>query len=156
VSLDLGENAAEVYDYVISRVSKHTLRGGESITVLIRKGTVPFSSNENWDSPPLVHSPILTGDSGPGGTNPIYMIYAGYEFHQAGWFALVFDRRPDAGHDGEWTRYLENNMLERPHWVSAAVLSGDKFSRSLGEMLMGVLKRAERDGVFSTLPLVIG
>jgi predicted dehydrogenase len=36
------------------------LRIGESITVVIRKGTVPFSSNENRDSPPLIHSPMLT------------------------------------------------------------------------------------------------
>ncbi len=37
------------------------LRIGESITVVLRKGTVPFSSNENWDSPPLIHSPTLSG-----------------------------------------------------------------------------------------------
>jgi hypothetical protein len=36
------------------------LRIGESITVVIRKGTVPFSSNENRDSPPLIHSPMLS------------------------------------------------------------------------------------------------
>jgi hypothetical protein len=32
---------------------------GEPITVALPKGTVPFSSNENWDSPPLIPSPIL-------------------------------------------------------------------------------------------------
>jgi hypothetical protein len=36
------------------------LRTGESITVAFPKGTVPFSSNDNWDSPPLIHSPVLT------------------------------------------------------------------------------------------------
>jgi hypothetical protein len=35
------------------------LRIGESITVVVRKGTVPFSSSENRDSPPLIHSPVL-------------------------------------------------------------------------------------------------
>jgi WD40 repeat protein len=40
-------------------VSEMLLRIGESITVVIRKGTVPFSSNENRDSPPLIHSPML-------------------------------------------------------------------------------------------------
>ena len=34
-------------------------RTGEETTVGFRKGTVPFSSNENWDSPPLVDSPVL-------------------------------------------------------------------------------------------------
>jgi hypothetical protein len=29
------------------------IRTGESITVALGKRTVPFSSNENWDSPPL-------------------------------------------------------------------------------------------------------
>jgi len=121
VWLDLRKDAAEIYDYVVARVSKYT------------------------------HA----RNNGPGDTSAIHMIYAGYEFDQAGWFALVFDRRPNPGHDGEWTRYLENNLLERPHWVRAAVLSGDEFSRCLGEMLVGVLQRAERDGVYSTLPLAI-
>ncbi len=36
------------------------LRIGKLITVAFQKGTVPFSSNENWDSPPLIASPALT------------------------------------------------------------------------------------------------
>ncbi len=36
------------------------LRIGESISVALPKGTVPFSSNENRDSPPLTSSPILS------------------------------------------------------------------------------------------------
>ncbi len=40
--------------------SHDDLRIGESITVALRKGTVPFSSNENWDSPPLIDLPILS------------------------------------------------------------------------------------------------
>jgi hypothetical protein len=27
----------------------------------LSKGTVPFSSNENWDSPPFAPLPVLTG-----------------------------------------------------------------------------------------------
>jgi hypothetical protein len=95
-------------------------------------------------------------DRGPGGNGPIHMIYAGYEFDQAGWFALVFDRRADAGHDGEWTCYLEENILARPHWAQAAALCVEGFSRPLGEMLVDVLQRAERDGVFAKLPLTTG
>ena len=59
-------------------------------------------------------------DHGPGGTGPVKMVYAGYEFDQAGWFALIFDRRMDAGHDGEWTVYLDENMLD----VRAALRAG--------------------------------
>jgi len=46
------------------------LRTGESITVAIAKGTVPDQpsvgapSDENWDSPPVISSPVLN-DSGP-------------------------------------------------------------------------------------------
>ena len=97
-----------------------------------------------------------TIDIGPGGNRPIQMIYAGYEFDQEGWFALIFDRRSDAAHDGEWTRYLRENTLERPHWARTALRAGKSFSRSLGEMIVDVLRRAERDGVFSGLPLAIG
>jgi hypothetical protein len=48
-----------------------------------------------------------TDDHGPGGVAPVKMIYAGYNFDQRGWFALIFDRRADAAHDGEWTLYLQ-------------------------------------------------
>ena len=120
--LDLKKDAAAVYSYVVSCVSKYTPRS----------------------------------DRGPGGDGAIHMIYGGYEFDQTGWFALIFDRRPDAGHDGEWTCYLDENMLERPHWVKAAALSVEGFSQPLGEMLVDVLQRAERDGVFAKLPLAAG
>ncbi len=39
---------------------RRTVRTGKGITIALRKGTVPFSSNENWDSPPLIDSPALT------------------------------------------------------------------------------------------------
>jgi hypothetical protein len=80
------------------------------------------------------------------------MVYAGYEFDPSGWFALIFDRRPNACHDGEWTSYLEHNMLERPHWVTEGALGGKKFALFLGKMLVDVLRRANSDGVFATLP----
>ena len=37
----------------ISAQGRVALRIGETIAVALPKGTVPFSSNENWDSPPL-------------------------------------------------------------------------------------------------------
>jgi hypothetical protein len=136
MDLDLCQDAADVYEYIVSRVSAYT----------------------------------PTGDRGPGGTGPVKMVYAGYEFDQAGWFALVFDRRSDAGHDGEWTLYLDGNLLDRPTWVVARnrsevlpiIIPGEdglvreasargEFGPLLGRMLVGVLQRAERDGVFAQL-----
>jgi hypothetical protein len=136
VDLDLQRDAADVYAYVTSRASAYT----------------------------------AAGDHGPGGVGPVKMVYAGYNFDQSGWFALVFDRRPDAGHDGAWTLYLEGNMLDRPQWVAAAfqnewrairvrgedgvvrlVPARSHFGELLGRMLVGVLQRAERDGVFARL-----
>src|SRR5262249_31951839 len=112
---------------------------------------------------------------GPGKDAPIKMVYAGYEFDEAGWFALVFDRRPDAAHDGEWTRFLEGNTLERPRWALARqvmerrpIQTRDEDGRVrevsnwtdlgplLGRMMVGVLQGAEREGVFASLPLVDG
>jgi hypothetical protein len=40
---------------------RYSLRIGETITVAPWKGTVPFSSDENRDSPPVIRSPILKG-----------------------------------------------------------------------------------------------
>ena len=44
------------------RQSRHVagVRIGERITVAAWKETVPFSSNENWDSPRVIDSPILS------------------------------------------------------------------------------------------------
>ncbi len=38
---------------------------GEEITVARCKGTVPFSSDENWDSPPLIDSSVLMAYTNP-------------------------------------------------------------------------------------------
>jgi hypothetical protein len=112
---------------------------------------------------------------GPGRDAPIKMAYAGYEFEQAGWFGLVFDRRPDAEHDGEWTMFLEGNMLDRPRWAAARMViekrpiqlrgadgrirdvsDWTELGRLLGRMLVDVLKGAESDGVFTRLPRAEG
>jgi hypothetical protein len=137
VDLDLNQDAADVYAYVASRASAYT----------------------------------PSGDKGLGGIGPIKMVYAGYEFDQTGWFVLIFDRRSDAGHDGQWTRYIDDHKFPRSRWVRAAVknemrplrvrgedgnvqeVSAGRFSVSVGRMLVGVLQRAERDGVFARLPL---
>ena len=49
-------------------------RIGETITVANPKGTVPFSSNENWDSPPLIPSPIPSGRGAAGRPSVVYPI----------------------------------------------------------------------------------
>jgi hypothetical protein len=137
MDLDLRKDSTEIYEYVVARASSYQ---------------------------PSTHP-------GPGESEPIKMIYAGYEFDQRGWFALIFDRRPDAAHDGEWTGYLDGNMLERPSWTVArernderpiqvrtvdgstkAFPPGTEFGPLIGRMLVEVLQRAEREGVFSRLP----
>ncbi len=47
---------------------------------------------------------------------PVKMIEFGFEFGQGNWVALVFDTRPDAEPDGEWTRDIDRILLERPKW----------------------------------------
>jgi hypothetical protein len=141
VDLDLQQDAADVYAYVASRASAYT----------------------------------PADDRGPGGSGAVKMVYVGYNFDQSGWLALVFDRRPDAGHDGTWTLYLEGNRLDRPRWVVARerneewpiqvrgedgvvrdLPAGTHFGWLLGRLLVGVLRRAERDGVFARLPRADG
>lgn len=141
VDIDLQQDAADAYAFVVSRAAAYK----------------------------------PAGDRGPGGQGPVKMVYAGYEFAQTGWFALIFDRRPNAGHDGEWTRYLEGNILDRPKWVTAqmkneekpiqvrgedgsvtAVPAGSAVGPMLGRMLVGVLQRAEREGAFAHLPRADG
>ena len=118
MDLDLQQDAADVYAYIVSRVAAYTPEG----------------------------------DRGPGGAGPVKMVYAGYEAALEGWFALVFDRRPEARHDGEWTMYIEGNVLDRPRWVTAR----GKLGPVLGPMLVGVLQQAEREGVFARLPRAEG
>jgi hypothetical protein len=56
---------------------------------------------------------------GPGKAGPVKRVDVGYESDQSGWVAVVFDTRPDAEPDGQWTLYIQGNELERPHWLEA-------------------------------------
>ncbi len=117
-------------------------------------------------------------NAGPGEANsPIAMIDLCFECAQAGWVALVFDTRPNAKPDGEWTNYIDENLFERPHWLEAietleaksvdVVLSDgkqrkispdtdfDEFVGLFGELLKGVLLKARADGVFKSLPKAV-
>jgi hypothetical protein len=58
-------------------------------------------------------------NDGPGDPDAaIRMLTMGYYLDQTGYFALVFDTRPDAENDGEWTSHIENetNVLGFPAW----------------------------------------
>jgi hypothetical protein len=119
---------------------------------------------------------------GPGKGGPVKRVDAGYESDQAGWVAVVFDTRPDAEPDGQWTLYIPGNELERPHWLEAnealreddlsVVLPGgswvvipavgswgqryEQFATLLGQLLKAVLLQARADGVFLALPKAAG
>jgi hypothetical protein len=120
-----------------------------------------------------------TNNRGPGKGGPVKQIDVGYECDQSAWVVVVFDTRPDAEWDGEWTGYIEErNELARPHWLQAlktlvkrsislilpdgsrmeipAVGSAqaryEQFGEVLGEMIKAVLLQARADGVFASLP----
>ncbi len=97
-------------------------------------------------------------NDGPGKKGkPIQAVYVGYETSQAGWMALIFDTRPDASHDGEWTCHLETpgNMLELPHWSNAEEHAASKggYVRAIGETIQAVLLELQAKGEFDSLPL---
>jgi hypothetical protein len=119
---------------------------------------------------------------GPGKGGPVKQVDVGYESDQAGWVAVVFDTRPDAEPDGQWTLYIPENELKRPHWLEAnealrednlAVVLPDgsrveipavgpwglryeQLATVLGHMLRAVLLQARTDGVFAALPKAAG
>src|SRR5688500_2377949 len=59
-----------------------------------------------------------------GEAGPVKMVEVGFEYSQAGWLVVVFDTRPDAEPDGEWTSLIDGNELERPHWLEAGEADG--------------------------------
>lgn len=104
---------------------------------------------------------------------PVTRIDFGFEIGQANWVALVFDTRPDAEPDGEWTGKIDDVMLQRPNWplwhefpedanVSFIDLSGKEVDvmdnpdeiicNIIGEAMKHVLLTAREQGVFNKLP----
>ena len=120
---------------------------------------------------------VVNAQQNPGdGDSPITYIELGYECNQSGWVALVFDTRPDAEPDGEWTGYIDETIFERPKWLKACgLLNADgavelvlpdgtirtfasdwdesEYRTVFGEMLKGVLLKARDEGVLKSLPL---
>ena len=112
---------------------------------------------------------------GLGGAGKVKMIHFGYECAHAGWMLLVFDTRPDAEPDGEWTSQIEGNEREMKHWQRASdanmeqpiallLPDGSKsvlpmnsdLAALLGGLLKAVLLKARADGLFKKLPKVAG
>jgi hypothetical protein len=116
---------------------------------------------------------------GPGKAgDPIALITLGYYLEQTGYFALVFDTRPNADNDGEWTLHIEDdvNVLPFPKWCAAfeklcdggsvdVTLPGGKMrtlddtddnasvAQLFGEMLRDTMFALRDAGTFDVLPL---
>jgi hypothetical protein len=114
-------------------------------------------------------------DDGPGDPGPVKMIAVGFEYAQAGWVVVVFDKRPDARPDGKWSSHIMGNVLDRPHWLEAgeANMAGTitlvqldgtevelpartELATPLGELVKAVLLQARADGVLAGLPKAPG
>lgn len=109
-----------------------------------------------------------------GGSDTIQQIVLAYEFEQAGWVCVVFDTRPDATLDGEWTQVIEETAVNFKHWGEAfwnadsepfdilfpdgQIKSSDDiecedFSIALGESLKDMVVDLLNSSAFNTLPL---
>jgi hypothetical protein len=113
--------------------------------------------------------------NGLGGPGHVKIIHLGFDFVHAGWVVVVFDTRPDAEPDGEWTSEIDGNELKMPHWRRASetnmeqaitLLMADgsqteipaktELAVPLGDMLKGVLLKARASGTFAALPKSLG
>lgn len=108
---------------------------------------------------------------GLGGPETVQEIHLGFDFVHDGWVAVVFDTRPDAEPDGEWTANIEGNNLKLARWHDASeqicgqplqliqldgsrteLPTNSELAIPLGEMLKAVLIQARSDGFFAELP----
>ena len=116
---------------------------------------------------------------GPGEDDAlISRITVGFYAEQGGYMNLVFDTRPAAEYDGEWTRYIDNetNTLPFPKWraVYEAIWAGKTISVTkhdgtsctledssgdvavnevFGDMLLFVMSELHENGTLAKLPL---
>ncbi len=110
-----------------------------------------------------------------GEPGPVKLVEVGFECAQSGWLVVVFDTRPDAEPDGEWTMLIEGNELDRPHWLRAGEVNidepitvvqldgtkaelpaGTDLAKPLGEVVKAAVLKARADGVFASLPKTPG
>ncbi len=113
--------------------------------------------------------------NGLGGPGTVKMVHLGFDFVHAGWVVFLFDTRPDAQPDGEWTSEIEGNELDLPHWRLASETNREKpitliqtddtqveiptnteLAIPLGKMLTEVLFKARASGLFAALPKAVG
>ncbi|NNJ27905.1 hypothetical protein [Alienimonas chondri] len=85
---------------------------------------------------------------GPGGEGPITLTTVGADTGQGGWIAVVFDTRPGAEPDGEYTLFLdEGTMLYRPHWTDCC---DHLFEQEEAGVEDGGIAVTELDGTITT------
>jgi hypothetical protein len=105
---------------------------------------------------------------------PVTQIDFGFEFGQGNELWLVFDTRPDAEPDGEWTGQLDKvKSLQRPKWpiwhklpedeqvffidlkgkkVNVMTNPDEKTCKIVGDAMKHALLTARDEGVFKPLP----
>lgn len=111
-------------------------------------------------------------NAGPGkDADEISLITLGFSFEQSGWYALIFDTRPNATLDGHWQDFIEENCVEKkvwcmddvdsvdikhydPKWREPKTALDDRYIAKLfGKLLKEVLVEAKTTGLFDSLPL---
>lgn len=116
-----------------------------------------------------------TGRNVLGEAGPVKFVVIGYEYAEDGWVAVVFDQRPDAEVDGEWTSCIESLVLKRARWVEAGeenseaplpviqldgtpatLPPGTELAVVFGEVIKSAALKARADGVFAVLPTAPG
>lgn len=116
---------------------------------------------------------------GPGeDADPIRLLTLGYALEQSAFVALVFDTRPKADNDGQWTLHIENNVnvLRFPKWEQAFAMlcdggrvevtlpdgsphtldendDNESVAQLFGEMLRDTLLSLRDAGALTGLPL---
>ncbi|HEX3314744.1 MAG TPA: hypothetical protein VHR72_07610 [Gemmataceae bacterium] len=105
----------------------------------------------------------------------VRIVEVGFEYEQSGWLVVVFDTRPNAEPDGEWTARIEGNQLARPHWLEAGealcdgslsvvrangkkgrLSAGTELAEILGEVVEEAVLKARELGAFAGLPMAAG
>lgn len=109
-----------------------------------------------------------------GGGDAIHQVVIGYEFEQTGWVCIVFDMRPNATLDGEWTQVIDETKIDFKHWAeafwdaddepfdvifpdgyteSSQNIECDEFSNAIGESLRDLLTELVQNDGKTPLPL---
>lgn len=110
-----------------------------------------------------------------GEPGPVRIVHVGFEYSQIAWVIVVFDLRPDAEADGEWTSLIDEGMWERPRWLEAgeahldgpidvvqmdgtkaALPPGTELAEIFGEVVKAAVLQARTDGAFLALPKAPG